>query len=85
MHFFHLIILTDALPTVGKKPEEETLEAVSLARASGITVSILGIKLDEKGETLAKQITSMGDGRLYVVKNLENVDKIVLEDYYSVK
>ncbi len=81
----HLIILTDALPTVGKNPEEETLKAVSNARASGITVSIIGIKLDEKGEAFAKQITTLGDGRLYAVKSLENIDKIVLEDYYIVR
>ena len=81
----HLIVLTDALPTVGKKPEEDTLKAVSMARAAGITVSIIGIKLDEKGEALAKQITLLGEGRLYIVKSLENIDRIVLEDYYSVR
>ncbi|MEM4264153.1 MAG: VWA domain-containing protein [Candidatus Woesearchaeota archaeon] len=81
----HLIVLTDAMPTVGKKPEEETLKAVSMARAAGITVSIIGIKLDEKGEALAKQITLLGDGRLYIVKNLENIDRVVLEDYYSIR
>src|SRR3989344_1591731 len=81
----HLIILTDALPTVGEKPEKETLEAVSLARSNDITVSIIGISLDEKGKTLAEKIVGLGEGRLYVVRDLENLDKIVLEDYYSVE
>jgi Mg-chelatase subunit ChlD len=80
----HLILLTDAMPTVGEKPEEETLEAISIARAGGITVSIVGINLDRDGIKLAKQIAMLGEGRLYQVKNLENVDKIILEDYYSV-
>lgn len=80
----HLVLLTDAMPTVGEKPEEETLEAISAARAGGITVSIVGINLDREGTRLAKQIAMLGEGRLYKVKNLENVDKIILEDYYSV-
>ena len=79
----HLLILTDALPTVGKEPEEETLEAVSIARAAGVTVSLVGINLDSKGEELAKKIAELGEGRLFVVKDLEELDKVVLEDYYS--
>jgi len=79
----HLILLTDALPTKGKKPEEDTMKAVSLARNAGITISVIGIELDKKGEKLAKRITEVGDGKLYRVKDLENVDKVILEDYYS--
>jgi len=81
----HLLILTDALPTVGKEPEDETLGAVSAARAKGITISVVGIKLDEKGEKLAKKITKLGNGKLYMVRDLGEVDRIVLEDYYSVR
>lgn len=79
----HLMIITDALPTKGRRPEESTMEAVSMARARGITTSIIGIKLDAKGERIAKRIAAMGDGRLYKVADLEQVDKIVLEDYYK--
>lgn len=81
----HLVILTDALPTVGKEPEEETLQAVSMARSAGITISVIGIKLDEKGEKLAKTIADLGDGRFYVVRDLHKLDKLVLEDYYAVR
>ena len=80
----HLVILTDAMPTVGDKPEEDTMEQVSSARAAGITISIVGINLSKEGKKIAEKIAQLGDGRLYVVRNLENVDKIVLEDYYSV-
>ena len=33
---------------------------------------------------LAEKIVQLGEGRLYIVKNLEELDKIILEDYYSV-
>jgi len=79
----HLLIITDAVPTKGRRPEESTMEAVSLARASGITISIIGIKLDAKGERIAKRIAAMGEGRLYKVADLEQMDRIVLEDYYK--
>jgi len=80
----HLLLLTDAMPTTGENPEEETLEAVSLAKANKITVSLIGIRLDKKGKELAEKITNLGEGKLYIVKDLEEVDKIVLEDYYGV-
>ena len=80
----HLILITDAMPTKGDEPEKSTLEEVSIARSKGITVSLIGINLDEKGKKLAEKIVQIGEGRLYVVRNLEDVDQIVLDDYYSV-
>lgn len=79
----HLILITDALPTAGKDPEKTTLEAISIARANDITVSVIGIKLDDKGEALAKKIVAIGEGRLYAVRDLGTIDRLVLEDYYK--
>ena len=81
----HLIILTDALPTVGEQPELETLRAVSTARSAGITISLIGVQLDKSGMQLAREITRIGEGRFSLVKNLENVGHIVLEDYYAIR
>lgn len=81
----HLIILTDALPTVGQKPEQETLQAVSAAKGAGITVSLIGIQLDKEGINLAKQITRIGEGKFSQVKDLEKLGAILLEDYYDVR
>ena len=80
----HLILITDALPTIGKEPEKETLQQTSMARNKGITISLIGINLNEKGKKLAEKIVELGEGKLYTVKNIENIDKVVLEDYYSV-
>jgi len=79
----HLILLTDAVPTKGTNPEEETLKAVSAARNEGITISLIGIGLDSKGLKLAKKITEIGNGRIYKVTDLKNVDTMILEDYDS--
>lgn len=79
----HVLLITDALPTVGKKPKEDTLHAVSAARAQGITISIAGIKLDKEGEELGKHIANIGEGRFYTAKHIQELDIIALEDYYS--
>lgn len=77
----HLVILTDALPTVGDEPERQTLAAVSEARAHGITISLIGIQLDAKGKALAEQMTRIGQGRFTIARDLEHLDRLVLEDY----
>ena len=79
----HLMLITDALPTVGEEPEKDTLKEVSIARNKGITISLIGINLNEKGKKLAEKIVELGQGKLYVVKDIENIDKVVLEDYYT--
>jgi Mg-chelatase subunit ChlD len=79
----HLIILTDALPTVGAEPEKATLAAVGAARAEGITISLIGIQLDRKGAALAEQMARLGEGRFTIAKDLENLDRLVLQDYYT--
>jgi len=80
----HVVLITDAVPTIGKNPEKETLETASMARDAGITISLIGIDLDDKGKKLAEEMTKIGNGRLYVVKGTEKVDQMILEDYYSI-
>lgn len=80
----HLILITDAMPTIGDKPEEDTLHEVSMTRNKGITISLIGINLDEKAKKLAERIVTVGNGKLYLIQNIENIDQIVLEDYYSI-
>ncbi|MFA6888710.1 MAG: VWA domain-containing protein [Candidatus Woesearchaeota archaeon] len=79
----HLLLLTDAIPTVGEDPAKATLEAAEKASAAGITISLIGIQLDKKGKELAEKIVQFGKGRLYIVDNLNTLDKIVLMDYYG--
>ena len=80
----HLILITDALPTTGERPEEDALKEASVASNKGITISLIGINLTEKGKKFAEELVELGHGRLYVVKDVENVDRVVLEDYYTI-
>lgn len=77
----HLILLTDAESTVGDDPKQNALKAASMAAANGITISIVGIKMDEPTTRFARQIAEIGDGKLYVVDNIEQLDKVILYDY----
>lgn len=79
----HLILITDAFPTAGNDPKKETLNLVERASNFGITISLIGIDMDEEGAKLAKEIVEIGNGRLYTIKNLDNLDRIILEDYYG--
>lgn len=79
----HLIILSDALPTSGEDPNKKTLEAVNEACANGVTISLVGIKLGKKGLDLAKKIVEIGDGKLYTIKDLDEIEHVILQDYYA--
>jgi Mg-chelatase subunit ChlD len=81
----HLLILTDALPTSGDDPFKETLEQASIARSFGITISIIGINLDKDGEEFAKKIVEIGQGKFYVVSDVDDIDRVVLTDYYALE
>ena len=79
----HVLVLTDALPTTGDDPYEETLREVSLARSMGITISIIGINLDKDGEEFARRIIEVGEGKFYLASSVDEVGSIVLSDYYA--
>ena len=79
----HLVIITDAMPTAGNDPVQDTLQAISMARAANITISIVGMQLDEQGESLAQKIVQISEGKLYKVLETENLNQIVLQDYYA--
>ena len=79
----HLILITDAMPTSGEAPEKDTLEAACLAASMNVTVSIIGINLRREGREMAKQIVEIARGKVFTARNLEEIDSIVLQDYYA--
>ncbi len=79
----HIVILSDAMPNVGEI--ESVYEATAVAASRGITVSFIGVDLDEKGITVAEKTVEIGKGRLYRVSKIDNIDSILLEDYEFAK
>lgn len=81
----HIILLTDAVQTLGKKPEKEVIKQVSNSHNQQITISVIGISLNKQGEQLAKKIVDISQGSLFKASKLENLDQIMLEDYYRAR
>jgi len=81
----HIILLTDALPTIGSDPDARVLDQVALTASVGISVSVIGIGLDKQGETLARKIVALGNGRLSVVSDVSDLDIIILEEYDRIR
>lgn len=79
----HIVLITDAMPTSGAQPEQESVQAAHLALQEGVSVSIIGVQLQKDGEIIAQKIAEAGNGRLFSVRELENIDAVVLQDYYS--
>lgn len=79
----HLLIISDIEPTAGEFPMKETLEAIQMATAREISISLIGIDMNKESEELAKNIINITRGRLYRIRNIDNIDEVVLEDYYS--
>jgi Mg-chelatase subunit ChlD len=80
----HMIIISDALPTIGEEPEKEALDMVELAKNHDITVSVIGIDLNQKGQQFAKKIVEISRGNLFITKDLKKLDTIILEDYSTI-
>ena len=77
----HIILLTDALPTVGDVPDARVLDEVAGVASAGVSVSVIGIGLDAQGKALSEKIVELGRGRLSVVADVEDLDIIILEEY----
>lgn len=80
----HLVIITDALPTAGSDPEKSAISSASVAFSAGITISIIGIRLDKKGKEFAKQLALTAGGRVHLADKVDQLGTIVLNEYSSI-
>ncbi|MFT4326177.1 MAG: vWA domain-containing protein [Candidatus Woesearchaeota archaeon] len=79
----HLIFITDGMPTAGEDPEKEALEAISKAVSANITVSMIGIEVQEDSAKFLREAAEIGKGKFHNVANVEELDVIILQDYDS--
>lgn len=77
----HVVIITDGLHTTSKSPTSDVLEQVMIACEDDISISLVGINLDDTGLDLARQVVDLSNGRLYSVKDLSDVGSVIIGDY----
>jgi Mg-chelatase subunit ChlD len=77
----HIVLLTDGIHTTSQDPEKEVLTQVYKASQEGITISVVGIELDKNGLSLAQKIVDNSKGNLYSVKNLNDMQGVIIADY----
>jgi Mg-chelatase subunit ChlD len=77
----HIVLITDAVQTLGKKPQEEVLQKISEATNNKISITLIGINLDKEGQSLAQKIVNLNNGKFLEIKGTEDLGHIVLEDY----
>lgn len=79
-----LVFITDGMPTKGETPEDDALNAIAQASAQGITISMIGIDLQEKSADFLREAVLRGNGKFQAVRDVEELDVVVLEEYDSV-
>ncbi len=77
----HLILVTDAVPTVGEDPQQETLQVIAEAAFAGITTSVIAIGPVGEHVAFARHMVEIGGGRLGILSNLDDLDALILEEY----
>ncbi len=77
----HIIILTDGLHTTSKVPIKDVFEQVMIAKEQEISISIVAINPDEEGLSLARKIVDLSSGRLFAVKDLDDMSSVIIGDY----
>lgn len=79
-----LVFITDGMPTKGDTPEQDALDAITRAFAQGITISMIGIDLQEKSAQFLREAVARGNGKFHAVRDVQELDVVVLEEYDSV-
>ncbi|MEM1988442.1 MAG: vWA domain-containing protein [Candidatus Woesearchaeota archaeon] len=75
----HIILISDVLETVDY---DKVYKTISLAKSENITISVIGTELNVQGKELSQYIVNFTEGKYYQFK-LDQLEEIVLEDYYS--
>ncbi len=79
---WHVILLTDGVPTKGEPtPEDKAYSETMAAVNEGVTISTIGIRLPEEGIRVIEQIAGMAGGRSYHVTDPEDLTLVTLMEY----
>ena len=81
----NIFLITDAMPTKGKKPVEHAVSSAVRAADSKVHLSLVGIAFNKESESIARRIVDAARGSLYCIRDIKELDKIFIEEYYSLK
>ena len=81
----HIVLLTDGIHTVSDDPQKAILEQIGRAAQCGITISVAAMIPDEEGLQVVRMIVNNSKGKLYAVKDLDDMQGILIADYESLQ
>ena len=79
----HIVLLTDGVHTTSKRGKKAVIGQVLQAAQQDITITIVGIHLDEEGIELAREIVDASNGKLLMANSPDEVGGLVIADYMS--
>ncbi|WP_457620516.1 AAA family ATPase [Methanopyrus sp.] len=83
---WHMILLTDGVPTKGEPdPETKALSEATAASRMGVTISTIGIRLPEEGIRLIEHIAGISGGRSHHITDPEELTLVTLNEYRRAK
>jgi Mg-chelatase subunit ChlD len=79
----HIVLLTDGVHTTSKRGKKAVIGQVLQAAAQDISITIVGIHLDEEGVELAREIVDASNGKLLAANSADELGGLVIADYMS--
>lgn len=76
----HVILITDAIPTQGEKPIERAIDETGKLSLQGITMSVIGIELDDEAGKVARILAGIGKGKFYQVSRPPEIQETIMHD-----
>ena len=79
----HIVLLSDGVHTTTARGKQAVLDQVLQAKTQDMSISIVGIRLDDEGFALAREIVDLSNGSLLAANDLDEVGGLVIADYMS--
>lgn len=75
-----VILCSDGVANVGSTGHDEILETIAEQRRKGITLSTIGVGMNNYNDTLLEQLGNKGDGRYAYVDTIEQAKRVFVDN-----
>lgn len=79
----HIVLITDGVHTTSIRGKKAVIGQVLEAAAQDISITIVGIRLDNEGSELAREIVDASNGKLLAADSADELGGLVIADYMS--